>query len=374
MIIFSLIIIIIYIIFIGRFTHGFDKVKVFELSNIPAKTKFSVVIPFRNEAEHLPGLLKSIEALKYPKHLFEVILVDDASDDSSAEIVKTFIKMSKTSFNLISNKRLTGSPKKDAITTAISTSKNDWIVTTDADCILPKYWLNSFDEFIQKTKASCVVAPVLYQEGNHLLHRFQILDMLSLQGATIGGFGIGKPFLCNGANFAYKKALFSKLKGFEGNSNISSGDDIFMLEKVVQTLPEALYYLKSDQAIVITKPQPTWKDLCTQRIRWAAKTSAYNHWFGKFTGLIVLLMNALLIIALVLSVMGLFKLKLLFYLFFMKFNIDVLLIYKSAAFFRQKSALRNYLSGFIIYPFFSVYVAFISVFSSYKWKGRRFSK
>jgi hypothetical protein len=33
-----------------------------------------------------------------------------------------------------------------------------------------------------------------------LLHHFQQLDLASLQGATIGSFGIGKGFMCNGAS------------------------------------------------------------------------------------------------------------------------------------------------------------------------------
>jgi hypothetical protein len=54
---------------------------------------------------------------------------------------------------------------------------------------------------------------------------------LSLQGATIGSFGIGKGFMCNGANLAYKKSLFQELNGFQGNDTIASGDDVFLLQK-----------------------------------------------------------------------------------------------------------------------------------------------
>jgi hypothetical protein len=55
--------------------------------------------------------------------------------------------------------------------------------------------------------------------------------LLSLQGATIGSFGIGKGFMCNGANLAYKKSLFQELNGFQGNDTIASGDDVFLLQK-----------------------------------------------------------------------------------------------------------------------------------------------
>ncbi|MDO7170887.1 glycosyltransferase [Mariniflexile sp. AS56] len=373
----SFIITILYLLLIGSFAIGFDKVKTFKLADLPSKTTFSIVIPFRNEAEHLPALLKSINALNYPKVLFEIIFIDDDSDDDSVEIIKRAVKnfdSELTNISIIKNERATNSPKKDAISTAIKQAKNEWIVTTDADCRLPKYWLNSFDEYIQKNTVNCIAAPVTYLEQGNFLNRFQVLDLLSLQGATMGGFGINKPFLCNGANFAYKKSLFTELNGFAGNTNTASGDDIFLLEKAIKKHPEQVHYLKCDYAIVKTQAQPTWKTLLAQRMRWAAKTSSYNNWFGKFTGLIVLLNNALIIALLALLVAGVFNLKVFLYITIIKFNIDFFLIYKSALFFNQKGILRSFIVGFLVYPFFSVYVAFASIFSSYKWKGRTFNK
>ena len=377
MILTSIIITILYLLLIGNFVFGFDKVAVFKLDNSPQKTKFSIVIPFRNEAENLLDLLKSIEGLNYSKQLFEIIFVDDDSEDASVKIINDLLKTfnsARTDISIISNERLTNSPKKDAITSAIKKAKHEWIITTDADCILPKYWLDSFDEYIQKSDSVCIVAPVSYSQEHNFLNKFQVLDILSLQGATIGSFGIKKPFLCNGANFAYKKQLFNQLNGFEGNTNIASGDDIFLLEKVAKTAPNQLHYLKCEHAIILTKSQPTWKDLISQRMRWASKTSAYNNWFGKLTGLTVLLMNAIIIVSILLSLLGLFNIKIWLYILIIKFNIDFFLIYKSATFFNQKEVLISFIIGFIIYPFFSVYVAFVSMFSNYKWKGRQFKK
>ena len=59
---------------------GFNKVETFKNQNVESKTKFSIIVPFRNEAENLPKLLQSISQLNYPIHLFEVILVDDDSE------------------------------------------------------------------------------------------------------------------------------------------------------------------------------------------------------------------------------------------------------------------------------------------------------
>ncbi|WP_298339822.1 glycosyltransferase [uncultured Algibacter sp.] len=370
MILTSLIITIIYLFLIGKFIIGFNKVSIFKLTNTPAKTQFSILIPFRNEAENLPALLESINALNYPNQFFEIIFIDDNSEDNSAEIVQ------KTSaeFKLILNNRQTKSPKKDAITSAIKKAKYEWIITTDADCIIPKYWLDSFNEYIQKNDVVSIAAPVAYIEEQSFLDQFQILDILSLQGATIGGFGINKPFLCNGANFAYKKSIFKKLNGFKGNTNVASGDDIFLLEKIAKAYPKQLHYLKCQHAIIKTKSQPYWNALFSQRVRWSAKTSQYNNWFGKVTGLVVLLINLLIITNLILTCFGVINIKILFYILVIKFSIDFFLVYKSASFFNQKHILKSYALGFIVYPFFSVYIAIASLFLGYKWKDRYFKK
>jgi glycosyltransferase involved in cell wall biosynthesis len=372
MIIFVAFITILYLTLIGSFIYGFDKIKVFHSNNISPKTKFTVVIPFRNEARNLPALLQSIKSLQYPENLFEVILINDDSVDNSAEIIKSFIGHTNQSVKIISNERQTASPKKDAIALAIRHAKNDWIITTDADCILPEYWLNSYETHIQNSKAYCIAAPVTYNIENTFLNNFQILDLLSLQGATIGGFGIRKPFLCNGANFAYKKNLFNELNGFSGNTQIASGDDIFLLEKIAHAYPKKLFYLKDKNAIVKTASQVSWHKLVSQRIRWASKTSAYHNWFGKITGGIVFLMNSLLVLVVPLFLLGYFNPKAFLSLLIIKFSLDLLLIYKSAQFFEQQSIIKTYPLGFIIYPIFSVYIALKSLCSDYKWKDRTF--
>jgi len=373
MLVIGFIITLLYVLLIGSFVLGFDRIKVFKLEKSISKTTFSVIVPFRNEAENLPDLLESISQLKYPKHLYEIIFVDDYSEDYSVEIINQHPK-TQADITIINNERKTKSPKKDAITSAINLAKHEWIITTDADCRLPEFWLKSFDEFIQQTNAKCIVAPLTYHDDTHFLNRFQLLDILSLQGATVGGFGIKRPFLCNGANFGYEKSIFKKLNGYEGNSHIASGDDIFLLEKIVKSCPKESYYLKCEDAIITTKPQQSWQELVSQRIRWAAKTSAYNNGFGKLTGIIVLFMNSLVVITLFLTLLNMFPAKILLYILVIKLYLDFLLIYKTASFFNQKSILRSYLIGFILYPFFSLHVTFLSVFNGYTWKGRTFKK
>ena len=155
-----------YTILIVILAIGFIKSEEFTAKKSELKTTFSVIIPFRNEAKNLPFLLKSIEEIKYPIELVEFLFVNDDSSDNSVKIITKTLPNTKTNIQILTNKRVSNSPKKDAITTAISIAKNEWILTTDADCILSENWLKSFASFIQKKAPKMIVAPVNYQVKN----------------------------------------------------------------------------------------------------------------------------------------------------------------------------------------------------------------
>lgn len=372
MIYLAVIITAIYTILIVSFIIGFDKVKLFKTSTSKPENTFTVIIPFRNEAKNILALLKSLSRLDYPKELFEIILVNDDSNDNSVEIIKQFkIQNSKIKIFIFDNILKSNSPKKDAIETGIKKSNFNWIVTTDSDCIIPKKWLFIFDKFIQKNNSKMICAPVTYSSNNSLLVQFQLLDFISLIGSTIGGFGIKKPFLCNGANLCYDKKAFHQVNGFEGNNNISSGDDIFILEKMTANFPNGVHFLKAYDALVVTKPQPTFKSLVSQRVRWASKTSNYNNWYGKFVGISVLLMNLLFIILFSITLFKFFSWKIFILLFLIKFLVDFRLILKTLILTKQTENIIFYPIIAVFHPFFIIFTSFLSVFKiRYKWKGR----
>ena len=141
-----------YILLIGSYIYGFEKVDEFSIPDLPPQTTFSVVVVFRNESENLSDLITSLNQLNYPKSYYEVLFVNDESDNNSVEIIKTNILKTNLNYQILNREVKTKSPKKDAIQTAINSSKSDWVITTDADCIVPKYWLDSFDTFIQKNQ------------------------------------------------------------------------------------------------------------------------------------------------------------------------------------------------------------------------------
>lgn len=356
----------IYILFIGQLIYGFNRMKRFSKTEFTPKTSFSIVVPFRNEKENLPNLLHSISLLNYPKDLMEVILVDDDSEEVFS------VQCSVFSLKVIKNERKSNSPKKDAVETAIQIAKNDWIITTDADCLVQKDWLTIYDQYIQENEVDMIASGVCYLPKNGFISAFQNLDFLSLQGATIGSFGIGKPFMCNGANFAYSKHFFKELNGFQGNDSIASGDDVFLLQKAILVAQKKVGFLLAKESIVATKSVETWFELFQQRVRWASKSTGYSSVYGKMLALVVLVGNLAWIVTFLFWLFQLIDPNIFLLFIASKFIIDFILLYKTANFFESK--LQYVLASSLLYPFFSVSVAVYSLFGDYSWKGRNFRK
>ena len=356
----------IYLLFIGQLIYGFNRMKRFSKKEFTPKTSFTIVVPFRNEKENLSNLLHSISLLHYPKELVEVILVDDESEEVFS------VQHSVFSLKVIKNIRKSNSPKKDAIETAIEIAKHDWIINTDADCLVQKDWLTIYDQYIQENEVEMVASGVCYVPKKDFLSAFQNLDFLSLQGATIGSFGINQPFMCNGANFAYSKQFFKELNGFQGNETIASGDDVFLLQKAVLVAPEKVGFLLAKESIVATKPVTTWSELFQQRVRWASKSTGYSSLYGKLLALVVFGGNLGWIVSFLLWLIGFLDQKIFMLFVALKFLIDFILIFKTASFFESK--LQYVLASSLLYPLFSVSVAVYSLFGKYSWKGRNFKK
>ena len=391
-----LIIISLYATLIGEFIVGYWRLPKFVFKKQDAHIGFSIIIPFRNEAENLPFLFEAIAALDYPTELFEVFLINDNSTDHSLQIVQDFIEShSQLSIHCHNSQRGSGSPKKDALALGIQHAQNPWIVTTDVDCIFPSSWLQTLSSCIIQKKPKMIAGPVAIaaRSNTSFLNAFEQLDFLSLMGATLGGFGMRMPFMCNGAHLAYDKEAFTAQGGFTNNNHIASGDDHFLLEKFARAYPGKVQYLNSPQAIVTTTAQQSWKDFISQRVRWASKATAYTYWFSKAVGFMVFITNCICATLLVYVplqwLLGMYfdiafanlpsrqagALPILFlFALLIKWSVDFLLIARTARFFNRKQYVLWYPVVMILYPFLNVYIALLSLLSTYEWKGRRFSQ
>jgi cellulose synthase/poly-beta-1,6-N-acetylglucosamine synthase-like glycosyltransferase len=238
--------------------------------------RVSVIIAVRNEASNILNLLADLEKQNYPKHLLQVIVVDDFSTDNTVELVKNFA----ASYDLqcipsdVPPDKI--AYKKRSVTIGIEYAKEaDVIITTDGDCRVKPNWIAAIITQMETDGAHLVSSPVTYIEEPGWLQQYQKID---ISGWIIAGAGTmkgGIPTFCNGANLAYRRATFYEVGGFVGKVAVASGDDEFMMHKIAAKYPGGVAFCKSAEALVTTTAQPDWQSFRNQRLRWASKWKLY---------------------------------------------------------------------------------------------------
>ncbi|MGE9311669.1 glycosyltransferase [Niabella sp. CJ426] len=336
-------------------------------------TGFSIIIPARNEADNIGPLLDSILSQTYSRDLFEVIVADDHSTDETAAIVNRYegVKLVQLKEDRIN------SYKKKAIETGIAAAQNEWIVCTDADCVVTPDWLQVLASFIMDNKPVFVAAPVSFipaaskGKKESVLYIFQALDFLTLQGITGASVAGKKHNMCNGANLAYKREVFYEVDGFKGIDNIASGDDMLLMHKIWKKYPGQVGYLKSKAAIVETEAAPTWKAFFNQRIRWASKATSYDDKRIFVVLLLVYLFNCSFLALLVLSFFNIIYLYAFLVFIVLKTLIEISFVGRVSRFFNRRHLLKYFFFFQPLHIGYTIISGFLGTFGSYEWKGRK---
>jgi cellulose synthase/poly-beta-1,6-N-acetylglucosamine synthase-like glycosyltransferase len=332
-----------------------------------AQTKISVVIPARNEEENIGNLLRALQEQFYPKEFFEIIVVDDHSNDATATIVQqfSFVKLLQLKDDNIN------SYKKKAIEIGIAAATGELIVTTDADCLPTREWLKTIAAFKEVKHAIFIVGPVVFEDNNSFLEIFQSLDFLTLQGITGASVYKNIHSMCNGANLAYEKKVFYEVGGFSGVDHVASGDDMLLMHKIWKKYPQQVYYLKSKDIIVTTQPMKTWNNFFNQRIRWASKAKEYN---DKRIFAVLLLVYLFNLSFLGLLVFGIWNLKFVMWflaLWIAKTVIEFPFVYSVAIFFNKQKLMKFFFFFQPLHIFYIIVSGFLGQIGKYEWKGRK---
>jgi len=338
----------------------------------------SIIIPARNERLYIKACLAALQLQTYPKHLYEVIVVDDHSEDDTAAIVKNY---PASNVQLISLKDFVesnaiNSYKKKAIEVALLQAKGELIITTDADCTMPTEWLQTIAAFYKQTNAALIVMPVVFINNNRsfgekLLSIFQSLDFMVLQGITGASVYKKAHSMCNGANLAYTKAAFIAVNGFKGIDAIASGDDMLLMHKIFSRYPDAVKFLSSQKVIVQTQPANSLKAFFNQRIRWASKADKYDD--KRITAVLALVyfFNVWILVLLLAAAFN-GSLALLFLLLIIaKTLLELVLLYPIADFFSNKKLLPYFPMAQPFHICYTVIAGWLGKFGTYQWKGRK---
>ncbi len=345
--------------------------------NAPSDEFLSVIVPARNEAENIEKCLRSIFENDFPANRFEVIVVDDFSEDKTAQLVEnqsfTNLRLIKMAEKTDPSERIF-SHKKKALELGIAAAKGSIIVTTDADCLVPKDWLRLIDAFFSERKETkMLAAPVLFFDEKGSLERFQSLDFAGFMAIT--GAGIFGKFqrMANGANLAFRKTAFFDVGGYAGIDHLASGDDMLLMQKMARRWPDGIAFLKNPAAVVRTRAKPTWADFFSQRLRWASKSAVYPE--RQVTAILA----SVWLFCLSLLVSGLFfclfggKWGLVFaFQMLTKALADWLFLREAATFFGRRDLLKSFWPSFFWHFFYIVSVGGASLFvKKFEWKGRR---
>ncbi len=325
------------------------------------RTQFTVVIAMRNELANLEKLINSIGAVNYPFECFELILVDDGSDDGSYETANELLANADYQYQIIKS---IGIGKKEAIREGVKLANFPYLLFTDADCTVPIGWMNAYDSIICSSRAQFVIGYVAIK-GNSFWSHLQTLEFMSIVASSISSAQLGYPTLCNGANMCVEKQswLNSNLQ-----DTVSSGDDVFMLHDIKRSGGK-IEVANPKQCKVETRGV-SLRSFFDQRIRWIKKPRLYSDLTTTSTAALVGGLNILLVIGLCLNLYADFPLNHLLILCSVKAAIDYIFLRQVAISTEAKPALNYFLIVFIGYPFYLLILAALAIFFTPKWKGR----
>ena len=251
-------------------------------------SQFSILISCRNEIDNLPNLLESIENQTFKPD--EVIFVDD---NSTAETYNFLINYSKK-YNYIKVIKNSGKGKKSALIEAAKIATSEYLLFTDADCILNKNHCQLASEYLSKNNSDMLLGAVDITDEKGIFNIIEKIEFSSLQAITAYTAILNNPIMCNGANLIARRTKYLQYID-KINKNIASGDDMFMLHALKKNKAK-INYLYDSNYIIKTKGTNSLKKFITQRTRWAAKSINYKDITTILIALLVTIINILLLI------------------------------------------------------------------------------
>ena len=193
----------------------------------------SIIICARNEAENLQNFLPSILEQNYPD--FEVIVVNDCSEDNSYVILSNFL----TQYPHLRISTVNKDPKfthnkKFAQFIGIKAARNEILLFTDSDC-KPESdkWLEGMTSHFE-SKTSFVLGYGGYLREKGFLNKYIRYDSMVIAMQYLGMAIRGLPYMGVGRNLAYRRSVFFENKGFGSHNHIVSGDDDLFVNSIAK--------------------------------------------------------------------------------------------------------------------------------------------
>jgi len=334
----------------------------------------SVVIPFRNESGTILENLRCLETQNISTDKYEVIYVDDNSDDDSVRKLKSSISKDNIFVYSVDNTNYNRAHKKRAIELGIEKARGEIILLTDADCTNKTTWINTMlAEFSGNT--GLVSGPVKFNPDKTLFAKLQQLEFAGLILSGAGLIGNKTPIICSSANLAFRKSVFSEVGGYKDLMGLSSGDDELLMQKIASDTNYEVKFCFNKDALVSTNPNENLEAFTQQRKRWASKGLFYNN-----KGIVIQLsLIFLFYIGLIAQLfLGLFVDHIFFYSFVLsllaKMLIEYSVVKKGVGILMEKIPLNLFLLAELLHIPYIVYSAISGAFGNFSWKGRELER
>lgn len=224
----------------------------------------SVILCAHNECDNLSHYLQALLSQDYPT--YEVIVVDDGSEDSTRQVVESYLTHDeRVRMTFVPYGARVGSTKKLALTLAAKAAKYDYLLLTDADCVPESsHWISEmmsgFDTSDVRHQTSDIVlgfSPYFETSGhvNRLVRYDTLFNGLHYLGAAL----CGHPYMGVGRNLAYRKDLFFESGGFTHLMTNKAGDDDLFINHVAT---------RQNTAVVVSPDSYTWSIAKTTLKAW----------------------------------------------------------------------------------------------------------
>ncbi len=328
----------------------------------------SVILPARNEEDKIELCINNIMLSDYPADEFEVIAVNDRSDDKTGEILDALaVKFKNLKIIHINNDidkgNLKGKP--GALHIGIQSSLGEIVMMTDADCEVNHKWISSIAQKFDDSKIGLVPSFTLIK-GSKPFDKIQAVEWLYMHTMASAGVGLDNPLGCYGNNLSIRRSVYDELGGYP-NIRFSVTEDLALLKAVFKAGHKVNYVCDYDST-VSTLPCTTISEYISQHKRWAVGglDLGYNAVFFVVTSLSIWL-------GLVVAVIAMNPLWILAVLF-TRFIGDYIVIKPVMNILRQ-----NHLSSWIpaeiaFYMLIELIVPPLLIDSRIVWKGQVFNK
>jgi glycosyltransferase involved in cell wall biosynthesis len=240
-----------------------------------AKTlSISVIVCAKNEEENVINFIPMLAEQNYPN--FEIVLIDDASSDSTLDIFEEFEKQySNIRLVKVRNNEAFWGNKKYALTLGIKAAKNEYLLFTDADCYPnSKDWITAMSSQFTMQKTIVLGYGGYEKIANSFLNKLIRFETLLTAMQYFSWAKVGHPYMGVGRNLTYKKEEFFNVNGFINHIQIRSGDDDLFINEAATAKNTAIAY--TPESFTYSKPKTKYKDWLIQKRRHVATANYYN--------------------------------------------------------------------------------------------------